>query len=95
MTRGIRVAAWAGILSVIYLLALFSYIPVPLLTEEQTEQVLPVIPWWLLVSFGSFALWSMGHGLYSYRDADQAYTELLAEISQAKAELRDKGVSVD
>ncbi|KZV67607.1 dolichol-phosphate mannosyltransferase subunit 3 [Peniophora sp. CONT] len=95
MTRGSRVAAWSSFLTALYLLAFFAYIPVPLVDEQTAGEILPVIPWWLLVSFGSYALYSMGHGLYTFRDADDAYTELLHEISQAKDDLRGKGVSVD
>jgi len=35
------------------------------------------IPWWLLVSFGSYALWCLGWGLFTFRDCPEAYTELL------------------
>jgi len=34
-------------------------------------------PWWLLVSFGSYSLWSIGWGLFSFRDCEEAYHELL------------------
>jgi len=95
MTRAKRVALWSTTVSVAYFLALFTYIPVPFLAEEHTQQILPVLPWWLLVSFGSYALWSLGHGLCTFRECTDAYTELWSEISQAKAELRLKGVSVN
>jgi len=95
MTRATRVALWLSIISVAHLLALFEFISVPFLSEEHTEQILPVLPWWLLISFGSYALWSLGHGLYTFRECTDAYTELLNEVSQAKSELRLKGVSVD
>ena len=35
------------------------------------------IPWWLLVSFGSYCLWSIGIGLVSLRECPEAYNELL------------------
>ncbi|VDB90221.1 unnamed protein product [Peniophora sp. CBMAI 1063] len=95
MTRASRVAAGSAFLTALYLLAFFTYIPVPFVEEKTAGEILPVVPWWLLVSFGSYALYSMGHGLYTFRDADEAYTELLSEISQAKEDLRVKGVSVD
>lgn len=95
MTRATRVALLSALFSITYFLVLFAFIPVPLIAKESTEQILPVLPWWLLVSFGSYALWSLGHGLYTFRECTDAYTELLSEISQAKSELRLKGVSVD
>ena len=83
-----------------------------LLLAAPDTQIDVQLPWWLLVSFGSYALWSLGHGLYTFRECTDAYTELLSvcvkllfrppvaslfhqEISQAKSELRLKGVSVD
>ncbi|KAI0067981.1 dolichol-phosphate mannosyltransferase subunit 3 [Artomyces pyxidatus] len=95
MTRAQRVAIYSSVLSFAYFLAFFSYIPVPFVSEEQAKQILPAFPWWLLVSFGSYALWSLGQGLYTFRECTDAYTELLSEISLAKSELRMKGVSVD
>ncbi|KAA1471441.1 dolichol-phosphate mannosyltransferase subunit 3 [Dentipellis sp. KUC8613] len=95
MTRAKRVALWASIFSVLYFLALFSYIPVLFIDAETAQEILPVVPWWLLVSFGSYALWSLGHGLYTFRECTDAYEELLKEITEAKTELRTKGVSVD
>ena len=128
MTRARRVALLSAIFSITYILVLFAFIPVPFVAKEHTEQILPVVrrlvlmlifhskdvqlPWWLLVSFGSYALWSLGRGVFTFRECTDAYTELLTvsvgllfchphaslchqEISQAKSELRLKGVSVD
>jgi len=95
MTRARRVALISAVFSITYILVLFAFIPVPFVAKEHTEQILPVLPWWLLVSFGSYALWSLGHGVFTFRECTDAYTELLTEISQAKSELRLKGVSVD
>lgn len=43
MTRAARVAIGSSILTFFYLLAFFSYIPVPFVDKAQTEQVLPVV----------------------------------------------------
>lgn len=53
------------------------------------------LPWWLLVSFGSYSLMSLGLGLLRFHDTPEAYESLLREIAQAKNELRDQGVHVD
>lgn len=95
MTRAGRVAIWSSVVLILYILAFLSYIPVPFVRQEVSDQVLPVLPWWLLVSFGSYSLGSLGHGLYTFQECTDAYTELLTEITQAKTELRAKGVSVD
>lgn len=43
------------------------------------------LPWWLLVSFGSYALWCLGWGLFTFRDCPEAYTELLGVSSSLMA----------
>ncbi|EPQ60273.1 dolichol-phosphate mannosyltransferase subunit 3 [Gloeophyllum trabeum ATCC 11539] len=95
MTRATRFFALSLILVTTYLLAFFSIVPVPFFEESVTEQILPVLPWWLLVSFGSYSLWSLGWGLWTFRDCPDAYEELLKEITMAKDDLRSKGVPVD
>ncbi|KAI5450444.1 hypothetical protein NCC49_003067 [Naganishia albida] len=95
MSRATRFLALALPLTISYLLALFHLIPIPFLSETESSLLLPVIPWWLLVSFGAYSLGSLGLGLLKFRDCPEAYEELLVEISQAKNQLRDQGVSVD
>jgi dolichyl-phosphate mannosyltransferase polypeptide 3 len=53
------------------------------------------LPWWLLVSFGSYSLSSLGLGLLRFHDTPEAYESLLREVAQSKNELRDQGVEVD
>ncbi len=43
MTRAKRFAGYSVVLTVVYLLAFFSVIPVPLLEEETAQQLLPVV----------------------------------------------------
>ncbi|KAL4064324.1 dolichol-phosphate mannosyltransferase subunit 3 [Scleroderma citrinum] len=95
MARAHRLAAYASGLVVLYFLALFSIVPIPLIDANTAEQILPTIPWWLLVSFGSYSLWSLGWGLFTFRDCPEAYHELLSEINDAKNDLRKRGVTVD
>ncbi|KAK7463522.1 hypothetical protein VKT23_006870 [Stygiomarasmius scandens] len=95
MTRAQRVGFGAALVSILYLLLFFQVFEVPLVDEAIVAQILPVLPWWLLVAFGSYSLWSLGWGLVTFRDCPDAYNELLLEISEAKNDLRTKGVSVD
>ncbi|KZP24154.1 dolichol-phosphate mannosyltransferase subunit 3, partial [Athelia psychrophila] len=95
MARVHRLAAILTILASLYALLFFAILPVPFVEHAIVEKVLPTIPWWALVSFGSYSLWSMGWGLWSVRDCPDAYNELLEEISLAKNDLRTKGVTVD
>ncbi|THV07336.1 dolichol-phosphate mannosyltransferase subunit 3 [Dendrothele bispora CBS 962.96] len=95
MTRAQRVAFGATLASILYFLILFQVFEIPFVDEAVVAQILPVLPWWLLVAFGSYSLWSLGWGLVTFRDCPEAYNELLLEISEAKNDLRTKGVSVD
>lgn len=95
MTRASRVVIIIFLSTTIYLLAFFQVLYLPLVGDEIAQQILPVIPWWLLVSFGSYALWCLGWGIFTFRDCPEAYTELLGEITQAKNDLRVRGVTVD
>ncbi|KAG2096674.1 dolichol-phosphate mannosyltransferase subunit 3, partial [Suillus cothurnatus] len=67
----------------------------PLIDASVAQEILPVIPWWLLVTFGSYSLWSLGWGVFTFRDCPEAYQELLQEINEAKNDLRSRGVIVD
>jgi len=95
MSRATRFAAVASALTALYVLIWLSVVPVPLLAPEVKDDLLPVIPWFLLVSFGSYSLYSLGWGLFSFRDTPDAYEELMGEIALAKNDLRAKGVTVD
>ncbi|RSH80474.1 uncharacterized protein EHS24_009054 [Apiotrichum porosum] len=95
MSKGTRFVTIAIPAVVAYLLMLINVLPVPFVSAETADQILPVIPWWLLVAFGAFSLTSLGLGLLRFHDTPEAYESLLAEIAQAKNELRDQGVEVD
>ncbi|WWC85416.1 uncharacterized protein L201_000279 [Kwoniella dendrophila CBS 6074] len=95
MSKGTQFLTLALPTIILYILALANIIPVPFLSQEIAGQILPVLPFWLLVSFGSYSLSSLGLGLVRFHDTPEAYESLLREISQAKDELRDHGVSVD
>ncbi|EJD42759.1 dolichol-phosphate mannosyltransferase subunit 3 [Auricularia subglabra TFB-10046 SS5] len=62
---------------------------------EPASLILPVLPWWLLVSFGSYSLWTLGWAMLSFRECPEAYEELTKEVEQAKQDLRRRGVDVD
>jgi len=90
-----RVGSVAAFIAAIYFLILFNVIPLPFFNAETTGQIVSLLPWWLLVSFGAYSLWSIGWGLLTLRECSEAYEELLSEIAEAKDDLRTKGVTVD
>ncbi|KIY50991.1 dolichol-phosphate mannosyltransferase subunit 3 [Fistulina hepatica ATCC 64428] len=95
MTRAQRAAVATALCTSIYVLAFFEVVSVPFLEDSISQQILPVLPWWLLVAFGSYTLMSIGWALFTFRDSPDAYNELLIEITEAKNDLRTKGVDVD
>jgi dolichyl-phosphate mannosyltransferase polypeptide 3 len=95
MARAHRLAVISTFSIAVYFLALFQYIPVLFIDEQVAGEILPTLPWWFLVAFGSYSLFSIGWGLWTFRDCPDAYKELMGEIAQAKNELRVQGVSVD
>ncbi|KAK0530299.1 hypothetical protein OC834_002981 [Tilletia horrida] len=95
MTRASRFAATAGGATVLYVLLILNILPTPLISQEAREQILPTLPWWVLVSTGSYLLWNMGWGIFHFNDVPQAYQELMVDIKNAKDYLRERGVDVD
>jgi len=95
MTRATQFFTVTVVATFIYSLLYFAIIPLPFLSVSTTDKLLPVVPWWLLVSFGSYSLGNLGWGLLTFRDCADAHQSLLMEISEAKNDLRLKGVEVD
>ncbi|SLM37250.1 dolichol phosphate mannosyltransferase subunit 3 [Lasallia pustulata] len=59
------------------------------------DQIVPVLPFWALVSFGAYLLFKLGWGVYTFNDVPEAHAELMKEIKIAKKELKSKGIELD
>lgn len=59
------------------------------------HQILPYMPCWVLVTFGAYALATLGRGVYSFKDKEEKYKELLGQIDEARAFYKSKGVMID
>jgi len=92
MTRAVQTISFFLLLSSLYITAFLGLIPFPAVVQEQ---IIPVLPFWALVSFGAYLLASLGWGIFTFKDREDAYIELKAEIATAKNELRMQGVDVD
>ncbi|KAI9860235.1 MAG: hypothetical protein M1824_003235 [Vezdaea acicularis] len=57
--------------------------------------LLSSLPFWALVSFGSYLLFKLGFGVFTFNDVPAAHDELMTEIELARTDLRAKGVDVD
>ncbi|KAI9485189.1 MAG: dolichol-phosphate mannosyltransferase subunit 3 [Benjaminiella poitrasii] len=92
MTRATKTLTVFTILAAIYTILYLGFIP---LSEKVQNEIIPVIPWWVLVSFGCHCLGNIGFALFTFRDCPEAYHELMTEISQAKTDLRAKGMQIN
>ncbi|KAI1841859.1 hypothetical protein JX265_010831 [Neoarthrinium moseri] len=92
MTRAQQTISIALLASSFYLALYLQLVPLPELI--QTE-IVPVLPFWALVSFGAFLLFRLGFNVMTFNDVPEAHKELMAEIELAKNDLRGLGVEVD
>jgi len=91
MTRAQQTISIALLLTSLYLACFLGVVSFP---PKIQDEVIPVIPFWALVSFGSYLLFKLGWGVFTFNDVPEAHKELMAEIELARAELSAKGVDV-
>lgn len=77
MTKAQQTLKQAAILIAIYLALYFGIIPLPATIKNE---IVPVLPWWGLVTFGSYSLATLGWGVYSFKDKEAEYHTLLKVI---------------
>ncbi|PWN44788.1 dolichol-phosphate mannosyltransferase subunit 3 [Ceraceosorus guamensis] len=94
MTRAQRFGTGLGAAVLVYALLWLDILPLPLVSNEVKWEILPVIPWWVLVSTGSYLLYGIGWGLYNFNDVPQAYDDLMVDIKDAKEYLGSRGVDI-
>jgi len=71
-----------------------SPVPSILPTTIQAE-IIPVLPFWAIVSLGAYLLGRLGLGVLKFNDTKDAYTELMAQIEGAKKNLDQRKVRWD
>ncbi|KAG0649663.1 Dolichol-phosphate mannosyltransferase subunit 3 [Hyphodiscus hymeniophilus] len=76
----------------LYLALYLQLIPLP---DLISNEIIPVLPFWVIVSFGAYLLFNLGYGVFTFNDVPKAHAELMKEIDLARADLRTKGVDVD
>ncbi|ROW01316.1 hypothetical protein VMCG_05906 [Cytospora schulzeri] len=92
MTRAQQTISIALLVSSVYLALYLQLVPLPAIV--QTE-IIPILPFWALVSFGAYLLVRLGWGVLTFNDVPEAHKEIMGEIELAKTELRKLGVTVD
>lgn len=75
----------------LYLALYCKAIPTPTIFHDE---ILPVLPWWALITYGCYALFSLGYGVYTLHDKKDKYEELKDQIVEAKAFLKKNGIDV-
>ncbi|OCK76639.1 dolichol phosphate mannosyltransferas-like protein subunit 3 [Lepidopterella palustris CBS 459.81] len=91
MTRAQQTISIALLLSSLYLACFLGVVP---FSPKIQNEIVPVLPFWALVTFGSYLLFKLGYGVFTFNDVPEAHKELMAEISLARADLQKKGVDV-
>ncbi|KAK1713990.1 dolichol-phosphate mannosyltransferase subunit 3 [Colletotrichum lupini] len=92
MTRAQQTISLALLVSSLYLALFLQLIPIPAMIQND---VVPVLPFWALISFGSYLLAKLGYNVMTFNDVPEAHKELMAEIEEAVVDLRKLGVDVD
>jgi len=92
MTRAQQTISIALLVTSLYLSLFLELIPLPKLISTE---IIPVLPFWALVSFGAYLLFKLGYGVFTFNDVPKAHAELMKEIDLARADLKTKGVDVD
>lgn len=91
MTRSTDAVLAIITVSSIYIALWVGALPSPAIFHDE---ILPVLPWWALVSYGCYALYSLGYGVYTLNDKEDKYEELVGQIKEAKSFLKKNGVDV-
>ncbi|KAL9609162.1 MAG: hypothetical protein Q9204_009176 [Flavoplaca sp. TL-2023a] len=92
MTRAQQTISLALLITSVYLAFALHLVPV---NAKIQDEIIPFLPLWSLVSFGSWLLFKLGWGVFTFNDVPQAHKELMAEIEIAKKDLKAHGIEVD
>ncbi|OAA58446.1 dolichyl-phosphate mannosyltransferase polypeptide 3 [Niveomyces insectorum RCEF 264] len=92
MTLATQTISVALLATSLYLLLYLEVIPLPTVIQQE---IIPVIPFWFIVTLGAYLLARLGWGVLTFNECPDAHKELLAEIDLAKTDLRKLGVTVD
>ncbi|KAF7591762.1 hypothetical protein BBP40_001142 [Aspergillus hancockii] len=92
MTRAQQTLSVLLLVSSLYLVLYLGLVP---LNETVQKEIIPVLPFYALISFGCYLLSRLGIAILTFNDVPEAHDELQKEIELAKAELRRQNVDVD
>ncbi|KAI1614924.1 dolichol-phosphate mannosyltransferase subunit 3 [Exophiala viscosa] len=100
MGRATQTISFALLVSSAYLLLALPLLtqdsPVPSLLPTKIQvEIIPVLPFWALISLGAYLLGRLGLGVLRFNDTKAAYTELMGQIDAAKKSLDTRKVRWD
>ncbi|WYZ35942.1 hypothetical protein EsH8_X_000589 [Colletotrichum jinshuiense] len=92
MTRAQQTISLALLVGSLYLALYLQLVPIP---AKVQDEIVPVLPFWALITFGAYLLGRLGYNVMTFNDVPEAHKELMAEIDEAVVDLRKLGVDVD
>ncbi|EER28342.1 hypothetical protein CPC735_062150 [Coccidioides posadasii C735 delta SOWgp] len=92
MTRAQQSLSIILLLTSLYLALYLGLVPMNGVIQEQ---IIPYLPAYTIMAFGSYLLFRLGWGMFTFNDVPAAHKSLQAEITTAKAQLRAAKVQVD
>ncbi|CAK9440986.1 uncharacterized protein LODBEIA_P48550 [Lodderomyces beijingensis] len=92
MTKATEAGLTLFALLAVYFALYTQVIPSP---QKFQQEILPFLPWWALVAFGSYALFTLGWGIITFKTKKDKYEELKVQIEEAKQFYRSKGIELD
>ncbi|XP_064400686.1 dolichol-phosphate mannosyltransferase subunit 3-like [Halichondria panicea] len=63
------------------------------ISSELYEAIVP-LPVYLIMCFGCYSLFTIGYRLMSFNDCNDAASELMGEIKEARRDLTSKGIKL-
>jgi dolichyl-phosphate mannosyltransferase polypeptide 3 len=70
--------------------------PIPSILPLKVQvEIIPVLPFWALITLASYLVGRLGLGVMTFNDCNDAYTELMAQIDTAKSDLKVRSVGTD
>ncbi|KAJ9194349.1 hypothetical protein DTO166G4_1565 [Paecilomyces variotii] len=92
MTRAQQTISVLLLVSSLYLSLYLGLVP---LNETVQTEIIPVLPFYGLISFACYLMARLGLAILTFNDVPEAHEELQKEIEQAKEELRRGNVEVE
>lgn len=92
MTKATETGVGVLALGAIYFSLYSGVIPA---SDKFRTEILPYIPWWGLVAFGSYSLGTLGWGVFTFNDKEEKYEELLCQIDEAKKFYKEHSIELD